>query len=105
MAIIEKTTWEEYPVDMDYTNARPTTATTLSSATVTAYSYSPSTPETKTVDTSIFSSTTCSIIGSLVARFSLKAGEAGKKYLILVRGVFNDGSKIECQVSMAVNGY
>lgn len=99
----EKATWEEYPIDVDFANKMPATATNISSATYSAERYTWTAPNTRTSDDTIFVSTTASIVDNTKARVEVTGGTSGQVYDIYCKATLDDGSKVEHMIVMICN--
>jgi hypothetical protein len=97
----EKTSWEEYPIDLDFTGKLPPGSTSLTSITFTAKGYL--WPRgAKTAAPSVIGTPTGTVISGIKGRVSILAGTDGQAYDIIGRAVTNDGKKIEGVVTMLV---
>ncbi len=96
-----KTSWEEYEIDLDFTEKLPPASTSISSITFTANAYD--WPRgTKVVDNTVIGTPTGTVVNGVKGRVSLLGGVSGKAYDIIGRAVTNSGDKIEGVVTMLV---
>jgi len=98
-----KTSFEQYEIEVDFTDDLPLGSASISSGTLTAYKFAWKTPETKTDDSAtVLQSTTATIVDNTKAWAVVKAGSDGYGYEILFQVTFDDGSKLEESVIMKV---
>lgn len=95
-----KTSYEDFTYDFDFTDLIPPSTTSLTSATFSAFEWTGRSNRTAT--TSIFDSTTATIVSNLKARGRVKAGVDGYDYLIVCKAVGDDGTKLEQAAIMRV---
>lgn len=99
----EKKNFEYYPIDVDFTDQVPLSAASIDSVALSAVEYD-RTDEGDTTDASptVLHSTTGSVVDNTKARGLVKAGTAGKYYKISFKVTFDDGSKLQEDVTMKI---
>lgn len=99
-----KTSWEEFNIDIDFSDRIPPGDSTLASATFSAKKFTyPKGSES--ADTTIFQSTTGTIISSVKARARVKAGTSGNAYRIICQAITTNGQKVEWAIVMRVEDH
>jgi len=100
-----KTSFEEFDIDIDFTDRQPLGATEISSSVFSALEFDPKTRATTDASSTVLDSTTGTTVSSVKARCTVKAGTDGKGYRVIGRATWDDGSKTEGAVIMRVEDH
>ena len=94
--VIQKTPFEIVDVDFDFTDRKPLSATSISSAECEVSKYLATNPDSRTDDTSTFLvSSTASIHDTYFARVVARSGDDGYAYDIICQAIWDNGRQTE----------